>query len=268
MAEVIVKPAEQAEDPKHVQNMVDKAEAGLNQNPQAAATDAKPEWLGDFEKPEDMAKAYQELRAKMSKDGAPKGEANAQGEGEAQGEQADPSQASRDEAAEAAENAGVDMAALEAEFQESGALSDATYENLAKAGFSKEVVDGYIAGQQAIADQLQSRIEQHAGGKDQLDAAIEWAKAGLPADEIEAFNNTVDTADEAGLKLAVSGLMAKYAASNGTEPNLMTGGVNGASGEVFRSTAEVTRAMSNPRYTTDPAYRQDVEAKLLRSSVF
>ena len=35
----------------------------------------------------------------------------------------------------------------------------------------------------------------------------------------------------------------------------------------FRSQAEVVRAMSDPRYDTDPAYRQDVYDKLERSNV-
>jgi len=35
----------------------------------------------------------------------------------------------------------------------------------------------------------------------------------------------------------------------------------------FRSQAEVVRAMSDPRYDSDPAYRQDVFEKLERSQV-
>jgi hypothetical protein len=35
----------------------------------------------------------------------------------------------------------------------------------------------------------------------------------------------------------------------------------------FRSQAEVVRAMSDPRYDNDPAYRQDVYNKLERSNV-
>ena len=35
----------------------------------------------------------------------------------------------------------------------------------------------------------------------------------------------------------------------------------------FRSQAEVVQAMSDPRYDSDPAYRQDVYDKLERSNV-
>ena len=36
-------------------------------------------------------------------------------------------------------------------------------------------------------------------------------------------------------------------------------------GDVFRSQAELVRAMSDRRYDSDPAYRQDVIEKLERS---
>jgi hypothetical protein len=37
--------------------------------------------------------------------------------------------------------------------------------------------------------------------------------------------------------------------------------------DVFRSQAELVRAMSDPRYDSDPAYRQDVIAKLEQSDL-
>ena len=39
-------------------------------------------------------------------------------------------------------------------------------------------------------------------------------------------------------------------------------------GDVFRSTAQVTTAMKDPRYEYDTAYRKDVLDKLDRSDVF
>ena len=270
MAEVQIPVNEQAEDQAHIDAMVKKAEEGVSPNgnqQQAAPTDGKPEWLGDFESPEAMAKAYNELRSKMSKEGAPKGEPSQASEGDVE---ADPEgdAASRDEAAEAAEAAGIDMSALEAEFMTDGALSDATYEKLSKAGFDKNTVDAYIAGQQALGEQMQSRIEAHVGGADKLSAALEWAQTGLSAEEQTAFNNAIDKADEAGVKLAMDGLMAKFAKSEGSEPKLLGGATKASSGSVFRSTAELTAAMNDPRYSRDPAYRADVEQRLARSDIF
>ena len=38
-------------------------------------------------------------------------------------------------------------------------------------------------------------------------------------------------------------------------------------GDVFRSQAQLVQAMADPRYDNDPAYRQDVIAKLDRSDL-
>lgn len=265
MSEITIPSSTPEEDPKHVEKMVAKAEAGTTNTPPAKATDAKPEWLGDFESPEALAKAYDELRAKMSAEGAPKeGDDADKPKGEAA--EADPAQAA--EAAKAVEEAGMDMAALESEFTENGELSAESYEKLEKAGFDKDTVNKYIAGQQAIAEQMQSRIEAHVGGAETLDSMISWAAENLSDAEKEAYNNVMDTADEAGLKLALDGLKAKYVAAQGNEPKLLSGSAKGDTGSVFRSVKELTTAMGDPRYASDPAYRQDVEAKLARSDIF
>ena len=48
---------------------------------------------------------------------------------------------------------------------------------------------------------------------------------------------------------------------------MLTGKPAKSDGDQFRSQAEVVRAMSDPRYEKDPAYRQDVYDKLERSNV-
>ena len=56
------------------------------------------------------------------------------------------------------------------------------------------------------------------------------------------------------------------AAQEGYEGRMLTGKAARAV-DGFRSQAEVVRAMSDPRYDSDPAYRQDVYDKLERSNV-
>ena len=48
---------------------------------------------------------------------------------------------------------------------------------------------------------------------------------------------------------------------------MVTGKTAPNSGDVFRSQAELVRAMSDARYDNDPAYRQDVIEKLDRSDL-
>ena len=48
---------------------------------------------------------------------------------------------------------------------------------------------------------------------------------------------------------------------------MLSGKAAQTSGDVFRSQAEVVRAMSDPRYDRDPAYRNDIYEKLDRSDL-
>ena len=48
---------------------------------------------------------------------------------------------------------------------------------------------------------------------------------------------------------------------------MVTGKTAPNNGDVFRSQAELVRAMSDSRYDSDPAYRQDVIEKLDRSDL-
>ena len=59
----------------------------------------------------------------------------------------------------------------------------------------------------------------------------------------------------------------RYDNANGYEGRTLQGKPAKSSGDVFRSQAELVAAVSDPRYDNDPAYRQDVIAKLDRSDV-
>ena len=60
---------------------------------------------------------------------------------------------------------------------------------------------------------------------------------------------------------------AQYREANGYEGRMLQGKPAQTSGDVFRSQAQLVKAMSDPRYDNDPAYRQDVIAKLDRSDL-
>jgi hypothetical protein len=69
------------------------------------------------------------------------------------------------------------------------------------------------------------------------------------------------------VKLAVSGLQTQYQAAEGTDPSLIGGQSSNSTGGNYSSWAEVTQAMSDPRYNSDPAYRQSVSTKIARSNI-
>lgn len=231
-------------------------------------TEDRPTWLPEkFESPEDLAKAYGELEKQFTQKAQAK-TTETKPEG-TEPQKADTETSETDDTVnKVVENAGLKMQDLSAEYEQSGQLSEDSYEKLAKVGVSREYVDGYIRGQEALAVQYQSEVFEVAGGQQGYTEMIQWAAKNLTLNEINAFNTTVNSGDLEQAKLSVQGLMAKYVASEGSEPRLVKGTATGDATTVFRSTAELVAAMKDPKYKNDPAYRQDVIEKLGRSSIF
>lgn len=169
-------------------------------------------------------------------------------------------------AAEALESRGISMEALSAEFQQAGALSEKSYADLAAKGIPKAMVDQYIAGQQAMANQVTAEAHAVAGGKDEFAQMVKWAATGLTAGEIAAYDAAVTGGTLDQMKFAVAGLKARYEAINGKEPGLLGGGNANAGGNGFASLAEQTAAIKDPRYQKDPAYRAQVATKIGNST--
>ena len=112
-----------------------------------------------------------------------------------------------------------------------------------------------------------NQIKNSAGGEKAYANIVNWAKSSLPQDQINAFDEVVNTGSVQAIQLAVSGLKAEYDNANGVEGRMVTGKTAPNNGDVFRSQAELVRAMSDARYDNDPAYRQDVIEKLDRSDL-
>ena len=112
-----------------------------------------------------------------------------------------------------------------------------------------------------------NEIKNSAGGEQKYAQIINWAKSNLSEQKITAFDEVVNTGSIQAIQLAVSGLKAEYDNANGVEGRMVTGKAPQNSGDVFRSQAELVRAMSDSRYDSDPAYRQDIIEKLDRSDL-
>ena len=112
-----------------------------------------------------------------------------------------------------------------------------------------------------------NQIKNSAGGEKQYANIVNWAKTNLPQDQINAFDEVVNTGSVQAIQLAVAGLKSQYDNANGVEGRMVTGKTAPNNGDVFRSQAELVRAMNDSRYDNDPAYRQDVIEKLDRSDL-
>lgn len=257
----------------HDQAMLEKAE-----QLEAANTGERPEWLpSKFESPEAMAQAYASLERKLgsnpsdeqTQDETPT-EATEEVEAQADDVQEMEQQAEQQtsEVANALDEAGLDFNVFQEEYAENGELSDDAYEALEDAGFSRSLVDSWIAGQEALANSVQNSVYSIAGGEQGYTDMVNWAAENLSAQEITAFNANVDSGDPALTQFAVQGLYARYRSEGTSEPTLIQGQASNNQGGAFNSVAELTAAMSDPRYHKDPAYRQSVSEKLSRSNVF
>ena len=228
--------------------------------------ESRPEWLPEkFKNAEDMAKAYGELENKL---GQSENNNNKDSEPKKEEGKKDDADLSIDKAEKAVENAGLDMSSLQQEYNEGGQLADKSYDALEKAGIPKDYVDAFIKGQEAIAQQTSNTLKQEVGGAEAYNNMMTWASNNLSEAEVNAYNSTVNGKDIEATKLAIAGLNARFKNAEGVEPNLQTGNRPSTSNAPgYRSWAEVTQAMSDERYTSDNAYRADVQAKLKNSEL-
>jgi len=239
-----------AESQAHIDEMVKKADNLSNTETQ----ESRPDWLPEkFNSVEDMAKAYSELENKMATPNS---------------EQSDEAPEALAEAKDAVEGLGLDFDAMTNEFTEQGGLTEETYQKLQEAGIPSNVVDAFIDGQMAVADNIRNDAYALVGGEDSYTGMIEWAQQNLSEQAVGAYNNAIDGSDPNAAKLAIQGLHAQYRMETGTEPSLITGQAASTSSGAYNSVAELTAAMGDPRYGRDPAYRQQVQDRLARSSVF
>ena len=171
----------------------------------------------------------------------------------------------------------IDPFKMNQHYEKEGSLTDDMYASLGKAGFNKEIVDSYLAGleadtdtdQQAPADLTDSDItslKNSVGGEEAYDNLTNWAQSNLPQKSIDAFDELVSSGSTDAIQLAITGLKSQYDNANGYEGTMVTGKAPTSTKDVYRSQAELVEAMSDKRYDRDPAYRQDVIAKLERSN--
>ena len=235
-------------DPKEGKETIEEQ---LKEEEPEAKEEERPEWLDEkFESPEEMAKAYKELQKKMSKPKAEKKEAK------------------MDEASAPEATTGAIEDARN-EFAENGELSDKAFDALEKAGLPRSFVEQYIAGQQAMSVQQAAAIQESIGGAGNYEAMAEWASENLADGDLDAFNTIVEGGSVEQARVAVKGLYAQFQAAGGKGPALVQGSTSGDSGvKPFGSTAQVTEAMRDPRYASDPAYRENVEKRMAVSSIF
>lgn len=186
-------------------------------------------------------------------------------------EEEDQTARQREEAKKFLDQFGLDFDAFEQEVSENGELSEEGYNKLLEV-FPKNVVDTYIEGQKALAENIVSEIHNEAGGEEAYQEMINWASENLSQEEIDYFNKAIRSGDKVQSKYAVRALSAQYQQATGGQSSeqdslsLVSGDSSSRSGvSGYQSKQEMVRDMQDPRYSKDPAFRRSVEEKIQRS---
>lgn len=199
-------------------------------------------FAGKYDTAEDLESAYLALQKKL-------------------GSQDEPAQ-------EAEESSDYTFDDALADYQSTGEMT----EELSKAleDMTPQEVFEAMAGQgpdgREMTEQDVSSVYNSVGGEEQYQALIGWAKDNFSEAEISAYDAVMDTGDMNQINFALQALYARYTDAVGSEGDLLQG-KPAASQSTFRSQAELIQAMNDPRYESDPAYRDDVIQKLGRSDL-
>ena len=209
---------------------------------------------GKFRSQEELLKAYQELEKKQSQ--------------EPEEEPAEEQEEAVEETPEEVNTTEVSLTKAAEEYA-NGELSEDTIEELSKLD-SKDLIKAYVEfygkNQQQQVQQVEAKtIYDSVGGEDAYQSMVTWAASNLSADEISAYNEVTNSGNTAAIKFAVEALNGRYKAAEGYEAPLVTGSKSAPKVQGYRSHAELTRDIADPRYQQDPAFRADVEAKLAKS---
>ncbi len=229
-------------------------------------------YAGKFKTVEDLANSYKELEGKLGATETTEEETEeVTEENESETNYHD---IYGDGLAEVLDEVGIDPEDITNRFLETGNINDDDYTKLQEGGFSKQVIDTYLDGIRSqgnvaeIAKGEISDIQQIAGGEQGYEQMRSWANENLSKDEIVAFDNLTATGSAPAIKLAVQGLYSQYSNAMGIEPDLVSGRPSSNGLAPYRSAAEVTAAMSDPRYGKDMTYTGTVQEKLRESDVF
>lgn len=241
---------------------------------------------GKFKSAEELEKAYLELQRKL---GQPREEQ------QDQPPLPEPQAFSRDEAVgyygenvvAAAEREGINLAAWDAAVQR-GEDTSAMREKLANAmGIPAQLIEQYEAStrqqapqqeqQQAplLAPEEEAAIKNEVGGEQQFQQLSQWALKNLSPQELQDYNNAINTGNASAARAAVRWLATKAQTADSEPQLIMANGTNSNPAmDVFETEEEAIEAKAvltkggKPRYLVDSKYRRYIDAKFARSNIF
>tara|TARA_R100000278_G_scaffold117941_1_gene98166 strand:+ start:506 stop:1285 length:780 start_codon:yes stop_codon:yes gene_type:complete len=212
---------------------------------------------GKYKNAEELEKGYLELQQKLNNDEQPQEE-----EGEYE-----------DEEYESDEDANILDRVWEAAISGDEFSEELTEEinNMAPTDIANMYLDyrqqaenGTAQGRDFTPNDIQ-QLKGVVGGEQNYTNMVQWAQTSLSEQEINMFDAVMQKGDPLAAFFAVRSLAYAYNDAVGYDGKMVQGKAPKQGGDQFRSQQEVVRAMGDPRYDNDPAYRREIMDKLDRS---
>ena len=217
---------------------------------------------GKFKTAEDLEKGYIELQKKLGEPKEEKAEAEPEEKPEAKEEKEEKPKA-------------IDTEFLDKLWDEAAAdkYTDDTLQQLEKMS-ARDIAQMHLQyrtdnpkQQKGFTEKDIKNIQDGIGGKENYTQMLKWAAANLSENDINMYDKVIDKGDPLAAFFAVQALNYRFQDSVGVDGKMLTGKASKAEGDVFKSQAQVVKAMEDSRYDKDPAYRQEIYEKLERSNI-
>jgi hypothetical protein len=230
-------------------------------------SEAELNYAGKFKSAEDLEKAYLELQKKLGQKESDESPSE---------EETESDESPSEEAEKTQEVAPEQQLLLDASseyYANNQQLKPETIQKLKELP-SEKLIEAYLELQKSnpiaqaatpLSDADAQAIVQSVGGTDSYNETLAWASENLKPEEVAAYDNVVNSGNKDAIFFAVQALNQRYRDAVGFEGQTISGKAVKQTVKGFRSQAELARAISDPRYRNDPAYRLDIEAKLAAS---
>jgi len=213
---------------------------------------------GKFKNAEDLEQGYIELQKKL---------------GEPKEETAEPEEKPEAKKEETKEE--VDTSFLNTLWEEAnaGEYKEETLKQLANMD-SREIAQMYLKDRSeapetstGLSEGQVTQLKGVVGGEGEYTNMMQWAGTNLTENEVKMYDAVMDKGDPMGAYFAVQALAYRFNDSRGVDGQMLQGKAAKSEGDTFKSQAQVVKAMSDPQYDKDPAYRQAIYDKLERSNL-
>lgn len=228
------------------QKTSDEAAEGVPEGYNEDGTPKEELIAGKFKSQEDLLQAYNELQKKL-------------------GEPKEPEAPKEEPKVEDTADTGFNVNKYEQEVAENGKLSDESYADLAKKGFTKQQVDQYIQGQTAYAETVKNTIYNSVGGQEQYVEIINWASQNMTEDVINDYNSAVDSLDQQRVLRNLEYMKLKYDQQAPQGTRRLEGDSAGNGMQPFADKNQWQKAMTDRLYGKDAKYTKMVDQRFLAS---